>query len=80
MKQVGKMADSTLVQRLITVIRSEICNIATEVVRDGEMSETDLPFNLDNPGDDPHFHEICESIAVMMEDQMYELITQAIEN
>jgi hypothetical protein len=42
------------------------------------MAKTDLPFNLDNPGDDPHFHEVCKSIAVMMEDHMHDLITQAI--
>ena len=70
------MTDFT--QRLITTIRTETCNIAKEIVRDGDMSKTDLPFNLDNPGDDPHFHEICKSIAVMMEDHMHDLITQAI--
>ena len=72
------MADSILVQRFITTIRSEICNVAKEIIRDGDLSKDDLPFNLDNPGDDPHFDEVCKSIALEMEDHMLELITQSL--
>ena len=72
------MADSILVQRLITTIRSEVCNVAKEIIRDGDLSKDDLPFNLDNPGDDERFHVVCKSIAFEMEDHMLELITQAI--
>ena len=72
------MPDSILNQRLITAIRSNACSIAKEIVRDGDISKADLPFNLDNPGDDPHFHEICKSIAIQMEDHMNDLIIQAI--
>jgi hypothetical protein len=65
-------------QRLITTIRTETCQIAEEIIRDGAMSKADLPFNLDNPGDDPRFHAVCQSISVMMQEHMYELIEFAI--
>jgi hypothetical protein len=68
------MADSILEQRLITEIRRNACLVAAEMIRDGDMAKADLPFNLDNPGDDPHFHEVCKSIARDLQDQMFELI------
>lgn len=72
------MSSSILTQRLIIAIRSEICNFAKEIVREGDIAKTDLPFNLDNPGDDPHFHQLCKSIASMTEDHMQQLIIQAV--
>ena len=72
------MSDSILTQRLITAIRSNACSIAKEIVRDGDIAKADLPFNLDNPGDDPRFHEICRSIHLQMEDHMIDLIIEAI--
>ncbi len=72
------MTSSVFEQRLITEIRRNACLIAQEIIKDGDMAKADLPFNLDNPGDDPHFHQVCKSIAVMMEDHMHDLITQAI--
>lgn len=72
------MSSSILTQRLITTIRSETCKTAKEIVREGDIAKANLPFNLDNPGDDPRYHQICKSIAIMMEDHMQELINQAI--
>ena len=72
------MSSSILTQRLITTIRSQICHTAQDIITDGDIAKTDLPFELDNPGDDPHFHQLCKSIAIMVEDYMQELICQAI--
>lgn len=72
------MSNSIIVKRLITTIRTEICGIAKEIIRDGDLSKEDLPFNLDNPGDDQRFHDICTSIAHSIDHHMYEQICLAL--
>ena len=68
------MTSSDLTRKLITEVRRNACLIAAQMVSDGDIAKADLPFNLDNPGDDPHFHQVCTSIAHEIEYHMFELI------
>jgi hypothetical protein len=72
------MATATFRQRLTPEIRTSLCQLAQEMLRDSDMPRSAIPFNLDNPGDDPEFHAVVASIAEQMEDHMHDLMVQAI--
>ena len=49
-------ATTDLTARLKLLIRAEL------VAQCKQMNEQDRPFNINNPGDDPHFHKVVTDI------------------
>jgi hypothetical protein len=72
------MTESILETRIKVAARQQLCSIAREIIAEGDIKKRDLPFNLDNPGNDPRFHQICNAITVQMMDTMSELVCSAL--
>jgi len=62
-------------KRMNVEVRGMVCNMAREMIKDGDVTEADLQFSLANPGDDPEFHALCQHIVEYIDEKMYEIVT-----
>lgn len=72
------MTNTEFQSRLKTEIRSTLCKLAKFHVDSEWIHIDDVPFSLENPGDDPHFQQVVQSIAEQTIDHCIQLCEQSL--
>lgn len=64
---------TTAQSMLKVLIRNEL------VAQCKQMNENDRPFNVNNPGDDPHFHQVVADIKSDLLLHLAEMVEERLE-